>query len=120
MSEHTSVSTQPDPVALAAIATLNWGFRIAAALLLLGVGFSLARQDALDSELPTIGSLLDEVTALHGAGFIGLSILTIVVTPVFTTLSISLGFFRIGNRRYGVLTLIVLAILAASIAWSQR
>ncbi|MEJ7839458.1 MAG: DUF1634 domain-containing protein [Thermomicrobiales bacterium] len=113
-------SGAPDPVALAAMATLNWGFRVAATLLLIGVAISLARQDALVSELPTLGSMFGEVVDLHGSGFIGLSIFAIVVTPVVTTLSIGIGFYRAGNRRYGAMTMVVLLILAFSVVWSQR
>lgn len=114
-----TVSTT-DPVAETAVTTLTWGFRVAASLLLVGVVLSLARQDPLESRLPPLDTILDQVGDFRGAGFIGLAIFAIVVTPVATTLSIALAFYRLGNRRYGMLTMVVLAILAFSIAWSQR
>jgi uncharacterized membrane protein len=107
-------------VASGAVTSLTWGFRIAAALMATGVVISLVRGDALNSSLPEIHSMVDGVLELDGAAFIGLSIFAIILTPVVTTLTIALSFFRIGDRRYGACTLVVLAILAISIAWSQR
>jgi uncharacterized membrane protein len=109
-----------DQVASGAVKSLTWGFRIAAGLLAIGVAISLVRGDALDSALPEIQTMLDGVLELDGAAFIGLSIFAIILTPVVTTLTIALNFFRLGDRRYGACTLVVLAILAFSIAWSQR
>ena len=109
-----------DPVAETAVTTLTWGFRVAACLFALGVILSFARRDPLASTLPTLGAIFDEVIDFRGTGFIGLAIFAVVITPVVTTLSIAIAFLRLGNRRYGMLTLVVLAILAFSIAWSQR
>jgi uncharacterized membrane protein len=109
-----------DPVADRAVQTLAWGFRVAATLLAVGVILSFARRDPLASTLPSFTAIFDEVGDFRGSGFIGLAIFAIVITPVVTTLSIGVAFLRLGNRRYGMLTLVVLAILAFSIAWSQR
>ena len=109
-----------DPVADKAVETLTWGFRVAASLLAVGVILSFARRDPLASTLPSLSVVLDDVIDFRGTGFIGLAIFAIIITPVVTTLSIAIAFLRLGNRRYGMLTLVVLAILAFSIAWSQR
>jgi uncharacterized membrane protein len=109
-----------DSVAAWAVTSLTWGFRLAASLMALGVAISLFRRDELDSSLPELGTMLDRVLELDGAAFIGLSIFAIILTPVVTTLTIAVSFFRTGDRRYGACTLVVLAILAFSIVWSQR
>jgi len=52
------------------------------------------------------------------SGIVDLAILCLMATPVATVFVVALGFFRIGDRRYGLLSLIVLGVLAISISLS--
>ena len=119
MQQAPAATSHVDPVAQAAIRSATWGFRISAAFLAVGLIISLARQQALEQHLGSFGTILDDAIHGHAAGFIGLAIAAIILTPVATTLTIAISFFREGDRRYGGFTLVVLAILVFSVAISQ-
>ena len=59
-------------------------------------------------------------TVLSGnaSGVIDLAILWFMATPVVTVIAVAVGFLRLGDRRYALLSLVVLIILGASIALS--
>lgn len=119
MQQTSSMTKDIDPVAQAAIRSASWGFRVSALLLAIGLVISVIRQQVLESHLGSFGTILDEAVHLEGPGFIGLAIAAIILTPVATTLTVTLAFFREGDRRYGGFTLVVLAILIFSVAISQ-
>jgi len=106
------------PIYRAAITTMTWGFRSAAALLMLGLLLALVKGESLERR---VDSLEDSVPAIldgKAAGFIDLAILTIMVTPLFTVTAVALGFHRAGDRRYAVCSLLVLGILGISVVLS--
>lgn len=119
MVQRTTSGTTIDLTATAAVRTATWGFRIAAALLTIGLIISAVRQQALQSSLGTFGTILDETIHFQGTGFIGLAIAAMILTPVVATLTTAVSFFRYGDRRYGGFTVVVLAILVGSVALSQ-
>jgi hypothetical protein len=91
-----------------------WGFRISAALLLVGLIVAAIRGESLPESLESVPDLLDEVAEGRGRAIAGLGILVMLVTPIVGTLSVVLSCFSIGDRRYGMITLAVLAILILS------
>ncbi len=104
------------PLYDAAIWTFTWGFRLGAALLLLGIVMALVKQEPLGREADPFAEVIGQVRAGHASGVIDLAILWFMFTPVVTVIVVAATFWRLGDRRYALLSLVVLAILGASIA----
>ena len=104
------------PLYDAAIRTFFWGFRLGAALLAVGLVVALVRGEPLGREADPISGVLAEVRAGHASGIIDLAILWFMLTPVAATIVVAVSFWRLGDRRYAVLSLAVLVILGVSIA----
>lgn len=107
-----------NPIYLRAIKVLTFGFRIGGSLLCVGLLVALVRQESLrritESYLDVVPSIVDG----EASGIVSLAIIVLVATPVVTVLNVALGFFGIGDRRFGLLSLVVLAVLAVSISLS--
>jgi hypothetical protein len=116
-AEHHPVSALP-PIAQAAIKSLTWGFRLGAALLVLGLAVALITREPLGERTDPFVDVLPTIVDGHANGIIDLAILTLMATPVVTTLVVAIGFFREGDRRYGTLSLIVLVVLGISVSLS--
>lgn len=112
----TRRTEQLAPLYDAAWFIFTWGFRIGAAILALGVLVALAKREPIGHEAAPIGSVLSAVAAGQAAGIIDLAILWFMATPVVTVLVVAVSFWRMGDRRYTLLSLVVLAILGVSIA----
>jgi uncharacterized membrane protein len=104
------------PLYDAAVWTCRWGWRIGAALLALGVIVALVKGEPLGHEADPIGEVAANVLAGNAAGIIDLAILWFMLTPVAVVIVMAVNFWRIGDRRYALLSLVVLVILAVSIA----
>ena len=105
-----------EPLYDAAVKTLFWGFRLGAALLALGIVVALVKREPLGREADPIPDVLAMVRAGYASGIIDLAILWFMLTPVATVIVVAATFWRLGDRRYALLCLIVLAILGASVA----
>jgi uncharacterized membrane protein len=105
-----------EPLYDAAVKTLFWGFRLGAALLALGIVVALVKGEPLGHEADPIPDVIAMVRAGYASGIIDLAILWFMLTPVVTVIVVAASFWRLGDRRYALLSLIVLAILGASIA----
>ncbi|MEZ4562441.1 MAG: DUF1634 domain-containing protein [Thermomicrobiales bacterium] len=95
-----------------------WGFRIGAALLVLGVLLTIVTGDSIKDIADPLGEIPGAILSGKASGVIDLAILWFMATPVVTVIAVALGFLRLGDRRYALLSLIVLVILGASIALS--
>jgi uncharacterized membrane protein len=104
------------PLYDAAIWTLTWGFRIGAALLALGVVMAVVKGEPLGREADPMGSVIAAVLAGRAAGIVDLAILWFMLTPVASVIVAAVSFWRLGDRRYALLSLVVLVILGVSIA----
>jgi uncharacterized membrane protein len=104
------------PLYDAAIWTFTWGFRVGAALLALGVVVTLVKGEPLGREADPIGGVIAKLRAGQAAGIIDLAILWFMLTPVATVIVTAATFWRLGDRRYALLSLVVLLILGGSIA----
>ena len=104
------------PLYDAAVKTLFWGFRLGAALLALGIVVALVKREPLGHEADPIPDVIAMVRAGYASGIIDLAILWFMLTPVATVIVVAASFWRLGDRRYALLSLIVLAILGVSVA----
>lgn len=95
-----------------------WGFRIGAVLLMLGVLLAIGTGEPIGRVADPMGDIPGAVLAGKASGIIDLAILWFMATPVVTVIAVAIGFLRLGDRRYALLSLIVLIILGASIALS--
>jgi uncharacterized membrane protein len=105
-----------EPLYDAAVKTLFWGFRLGAALLALGIVVALVKGEPLGHEADPLADVIAMVRAGYASGIIDLAILWFMLTPVATVVVVAASFWRLGDRRYALLSLIVLAILGASVA----
>ena len=105
-----------EPLYDAAVKTLFWGFRLGAALLALGIVVALVKGEPLGHEADPIPDVIAMVRAGYASGIIDLAILWFMLTPVATVVVVAASFWQLGDRRYALLSLIVLAILGASVA----
>ena len=105
-----------EPLYDAAVKTLFWGFRLGAALLALGIVVSLFKREPLGREADPLPEVVAMVRAGYASGIIDLAILWFMLTPVATVIVVAAIFWRLGVRRYALLSLIVLAILGGSVA----
>ena len=104
------------PLYDAAVKTLFWGFRLGAALLALGIVVALVKREPLGREADPISDVIAKVRAGYASGIIDLAILWFMLTPVATVIVVAVTFWRLGDRRYALLSLVVLVILGASVA----
>jgi uncharacterized membrane protein len=93
-----------------------WGFRLGAGLLAIGVVVALIKGEPLGHVADSFSDVVAALRAGRAAGIIDLAILWFMATPVVTVLVVAVSFWRLGDRRYALLSLVVLAILGASIA----
>jgi hypothetical protein len=106
------------PIYRSAIRVLSWGFRIGAAILGIGLIIAIIKQESLRRTAEAYPDILPSIFDGEASGIISLSIVVLVATPVATVLTVATGFMRIGDRRYGLLSLVVLGVLAVSISLS--
>ena len=104
------------PLYAAAGRTLTWGFRTSLALLGAGLLLSLVRDEPISTEAEPLPQVISLVRDGRGAGLLDLGLIAMVLTPVATVLVLAVGFVRLGDRVYALITLVVLAILGASVA----
>lgn len=111
----TTTPTSTAPINDRAASVLRWGFRVSAALLALGIGLTLFRDEDFSTEAVRLVDILPGLLDGDSDAVITLSIVSMIATPVAATLVVALGFFAINDRRYGKVSLAVLAVLAISI-----
>jgi hypothetical protein len=104
------------PLYDAAVWTCVWGFRGGAALLALGIVLALIKGEGLGHEADPFPGIIAQIVAGHASGVIDLAIVWFMLTPLATVIVAAVSFWRLGDRRYALLSLVVLAILGASVA----
>jgi uncharacterized membrane protein len=107
-----------DPIYPQVVAVLRKGFRVAAALLVLGIAIALVRQEPLAERADSFADIPGALADLKARGFIDLAIIAIVLTPLAAVITILRGFIAAGDTRFARFTGGVLAILVASIVLS--
>jgi uncharacterized protein DUF1634 len=103
------------PVYGAAIATLRYGFFAAAALFLTGLIWSAAAREDISENVTPIEKVPGQLADGTPMAMVDLAFLVLMFTPVVTVLRVGMVFLRLGDSRFGILSLGVLAILGTSI-----
>jgi uncharacterized membrane protein len=106
------------PIYRSAIRVMTWGFRIAAALLIVGLAVAAAKREAIGHRVDPFRQIFPNIIDGKAAGIIDLAILAIMVTPLVTVIVVAVGFQRAGDRRYALCSFLVLGILGISVVLS--
>jgi len=106
------------PIYRSAITTMTWGFRIAAGILMIGLVVALAKHEELEHQADPFADILPAILDGKAAGIIDLAIVSIMLTPLITVVTVAIGFRRIGDRRYTLCSFLVLGILGVSVLLS--
>lgn len=107
-----------DPLYRALGFVLTWGFRLTAALLALGLVLAATQGDDLSEEAESLPRIAEHLFDGDSGALFDLAIVAMVLTPVVAVVVVAIGFLRLGDRRYALASLFVLAILGISIAIS--
>jgi uncharacterized membrane protein len=95
---------------------LTWSFRIGAALLLIGIALAVLQRQPLNHVTEGFEQVLPGVLRGDADAVIDLAILWLMVSPVLVVTIVAAGFFRLGERKYALLSVLVLIVLGVSIA----
>jgi len=121
MTDHAPVPPQTldsKQVTSAAIKVLSTGWRLSFALIIVGLVIAILRDEPLVHELGSITHIFDQLMTGHSNGFLGLGILVMILSPIVSSATIAVSFFRIGDQRFGIITSAVFIVLVVSIAVS--
>ena len=99
---------------------LTWGFRLGAALLVVGIVLAVIQRQPLDVAVDPFNAIVPSILAGHAAGVIDLAIVWLIAIPVLAVLVTAVGFARVHDWRYAVASLLVLALLAVSVVITNR
>lgn len=119
-TEYDLTPIPPSLVAQRCSVVLTWGFRMSAALILIGIVRALMDQQPLDSHLAKPEALFSELRTATPGSLITLGIIAMILTPLVSSFTIALTFFQQQDARYGRFTLLVLLILGLSLSLSLR
>jgi uncharacterized membrane protein len=106
------------PVYRAAITVMTWGFRVAATLLILGLTVAAAKRESLQHSVDPFVDIIPKILDGKATGIIDLAIVAIMATPLLTVVTVAVTFQRVGDRRYAMISYMVLGILAISVLLS--
>lgn len=112
-----STEITPDPVMLVyriARGALIAGFLITLALVAVTLVLAVATGDPVAESTMAVADLPAAVRDGDPSAVAQLAIFAIVLTPVLTTLAVSVGFLWIGDRRFAGISVLVLVVLSAS------
>lgn len=99
---------------------LETGFRVAAAIMTIGLVLALVQREPLPDTMGQPRDLVSGLSSADPGSIIGLGIVTIILTPIVSTTAIAWTFYSQGDRRYATISGLVLLILLASIGLSLR
>jgi len=97
---------------------LETGFRVAVAIMAVGLILAVIRQEALPSTLEQPADIARGIVSGDPEAIVGLGIISIILTPFASTLVIAIAFHRQGDRRYALISGVVLLFLLVSIGLS--
>ncbi|HEU5434762.1 MAG TPA: DUF1634 domain-containing protein [Thermomicrobiales bacterium] len=99
---------------------LTWGFRLGAALLVIGIVLAVIQRQPLNAAVDPFGQIVPNILAGHAAGVIDLAIVWLIAIPALAVLVTAVGFFQAQDWRYAVASILVLALLVVSMVITAR
>ncbi|MBA2468151.1 MAG: DUF1634 domain-containing protein [Chloroflexia bacterium] len=117
-SDRTMHTSDGERLRELAARVLEIGFRVAVAIMAVGLVLAVIRQEALPSTLEQPADIAEGIVQGDPEAIVGLGIISIILTPFASTLVIAIAFYRQGDRRYAAISGLVLAILLVSIGLS--
>lgn len=117
-SDQASVETDHGDIRHLAARVLETGFRVAVIIMATGLILAVIRQEALTSTLEQPAGIARGIVDGEPEAIIGLGIISIILTPFASTIVIAGAFLRQGDRRYAIISGLVLLILLVSIGLS--
>ena len=100
----------------ALVARIGW--YVSVTILAIGLCWSLIEQEALPDRIGSPSTMFDRLMDGTPASIVGLGILSIILTPIVTACVIAVTFLEEHDRRSGLISALVLAILLGSVALS--
>ncbi len=97
---------------------LETGFRVAVAIMAIGLLLSFFKQTPLPDTMGGPRELVVGLASANPGSVIGLGIIAIILTPIASTIVIGWTFHEQGDRRYAMISGLVLLILLISIGLS--
>jgi len=104
------------PINKQAAVVLEWGFRLSAALLAIGIVTTLVRGEDIPTTATRLVDLWPALKSGDGGAIVTTAIVSMIATPVVATLIVAAGFLAADDRRYARISFAVLLVLLISIA----
>lgn len=117
-TDQVNGATDPAKLRELAARVLETGFRVAVIIMAIGLTLAVFRQEALPSTLEQPADIVQGIARGDAEAIIGLGIISIILTPFASTIVIAIAFYRQGDRRYAMISGLVLLILLVSIGLS--
>ena len=107
-----------DLVRARTIRVLQAGFRIAVALVAIGLLLAALKREALPHQLGDPGEIVRGVSQGDPGSVLGLGIVSVILTPLVATITIASTYMQQGDRRHATISAIVVLILLVSVSLS--
>ena len=104
-----------DPVERIVRRILLTGIVVAVALMLAGVVLSVARGEGLPAHVVPLADLPARLVALDPAAYLSLGLLALIATPFVRVAGSLVAFVRQRDRRYVLITAVVLSVMCVSV-----
>jgi len=91
------------------------GLVVSTALMLTGLALDIAYRREIPSAVPDIGEVFGRVLALRPSGFLALGLLALIATPILRVVGSIGAFIYERDWRFAGITLLVLAVMVASL-----
>ncbi|CAN5554570.1 hypothetical protein BH23CHL5_BH23CHL5_05910 [soil metagenome] len=101
-----------------AIDTLQWGFRLSAALVATGLVWSVIAGEQIPDQIIPIRKIPSELLDGTPAAALMLGFLALIGTPMAVVLRLGTAYLQLGDRRFALVSFVVLGILVLSVSIS--
>ena len=104
-----------DPIERMVHRVLRAGIAVAVAAMVVGLVLSVARGESLPSHVVPLGDLGSGLGSLQPAAYLSLGLLVLIATPFVRVAGSIVAFAREHDRRYVLITAVVLAVMCAGV-----
>ncbi len=105
-----------DPLERTVQRVLRDGLAVSFALMAVGIVLAVARGQGLAPRVVPLGELGAGLVALDSAAYLSLGLIALIATPFVRVAGSLLAFMRLRDRRYALVTAVVLAVMFVSVA----